>query len=165
MKNVKSRICDLGIVGNSSNSQRNRSGRGLSGVFVGRKDVKACGDSVPLSIESDTITPYPAVPQEYGVLCDGYGGYRIALAPLRDAFGIVKFRGVGNGSGVVSGYVVDNRGYVESVATESDEDGYATLSLTQYSHALYASVPMVEGKPVWETITVRFFIGESRRLR
>ena len=160
MKNVKSRICDLGIVGNSSNSQYNHPGKGLSGVFVGRKDLKACGESVPLSIEPDTITPYPAVPQEYGVLCDGYGGYRIALAPLRDAFGIVKFRGVGNGSGVVSGYMVDNRGYVESVATESDEDGYATLPLTQYSHALYASVPLANGEPVWDAITVRFFIGE-----
>lgn len=157
MKNVKSRICDLGIVGNSSNGQRSHLGRGLPGVFVERKDVKACGESVPLSIEPDTITPYPAVPQEYGVLCDGYGGYRIALAPLRDAFGIVKFRGVGNGSGVVSGYVVDNRGYVESVATESNDDGYANLPLTACSHALYASVPMIEGKPVWETITVQFF--------
>ena len=165
MKNVKSRICDLGIVGNSSNSQCNHPGKGLSGVFVGRKDVKACGESVPLSIESDTITPYPAVPEEYGVLCEGYGGYRIPLAPFKGMFTAVCFRGSGNGNGVVSGYVVDNMGYVESVAAESDEDGYATLPLTQYSHALYASVPMVEGKPVWETITVRFFIGESRRLR
>ena len=165
MKNVKSRICDLGIVGNSSNSQRNRPGRGLSGVFVGRKDVKACGDSVPLSIEPDTITPYPAVPEEYGVLCEGYGGYRIPLAPFKGMFTAVCFRGSGNGNGVVSGYVVDNRGYVESVATGSDEDGYATLPLTLHSHALYASVPMVGGKPVWDAITVQFLKGESRRLR
>ena len=61
--------------------------------------------------------------------------------------------------------MVDNRGYVESVATESDEDGYATLPLTACSHALYASVPMVEGKPVWDAITVLFLKGESRRLR
>ena len=89
-------------------------------------------------------------------MCDGYGGYRIALASFRSTFTSVRFRGLGNASGVVSGYVVDNRGYVESVATESDEDGYASLPLTLYSHALYASVPMVNGGPVWDTITVQF---------
>lgn len=165
MKNVKSRICDLGIVGNSSNSQCNHPGKGLSGVFVGRKDVKACGESVPLGIEPDAITPYPAVPEEYGVLCEGYGGYRIPLAPFKGMFTAVCFRGSGNGNGVVSGFVVDNRGYVESVATVSDRNGFAYLPLTLHSHALYASVPMVEGKPVWETITVQFLKGESRRFR
>ena len=150
------------VVRDSSNSQRNHPGRGLSGVFVGRKDVKACGESAHLSIEPDTITPYPAVPEEYGVLCEGYGGYRIPLAPFKGMFSAVRFRGSGNSNGVVSGYVVDNRGYVESVAAESDEDGYATLPLTACSHALYASVPMVEGNPVWDTITVQFSKGESQ---
>ena len=112
MKNVKSRICDLGIVGNLGYSQRSHQGKGLSGVFVGRKDVKACGESVPLGIELDTITPYPAVPEEYGVLCEGYGGYRIPLAPFKGMFTAVCFRGSGNGNGVVSGYVVDNSYYV-----------------------------------------------------
>ena len=165
MKNVKSRNCDFRIVGGTDGNQWNRIGRTVSGIHVLHHGDEACSECLPCEIEPHNITPYPAGPQEYGVLCDGYGGYRIALALLKDAFGVVKFRGVGNGSWVVSGYVVDNRGYVESVATESDEDGYATLPLTACSHALYASVPMIEGKPVWETITVQFLKGESRRLR
>ena len=161
MKNVKSRICDFRIVGNTGGNQWNRMGRTVFGIHVLHHGDEACSECLPCEIEPHNITPYPAVPQEYGVLCDGYGGYRIALALLKDAFGVVKFRGVGNGSWVVSGYVVDNRGYVESVATESDEDGYATLPLTLHSHALYASVPMIEGNPVWETITVQFLKAEN----
>ena len=165
MKNVKSRIFDFRIVGNTGGNQWNRIGRRVPGIHVLRRGDEACSECLPCEIEPHNITPYPAVPQEYGVLCDGYGGYRIPLAPFKGMFTAVCFRGSGNGNGVVSGYVVDNRGYVESVATESNDDGYATLPLTQYSHALYASVPTIEGKPVWKTITVRFFIGESRRLR
>ena len=165
MKNVKSRICDFRIVGNTGGNQWNRMGRTVFGIHVLHHGDEVCAESHPCEIEPHNITPYPAVPQEYGVLCDGYGGYRIALALLKDAFGVVKFRGVGNGSWVVSGYVVDNRGYVESVATESDEDGYATLPLTLHSHALYASVPMIEGKPVWDAITVLFLKAENGKVK
>ena len=165
MKNVKSRNCDFRIVGSTDGNQWNRMGRTVSGIHVLHHGDKVCAVSHPCEIEPHHITPYPAVPEEYGVLCEGYVGYRIPLAPFKGMFTAVRFRGSGNGSGVVGGYVVDNRGYVESVATESDEDGYATLPLTACSHALYASVPMIEGKPVWETITLHFLKGESRRLR
>ena len=161
MKNVKSRNCDFRIVGSTDGNQWNRIARAVSGIHVLHHGDKVCGGSYPCEIEPHNITPYPAVPEEYGVLCEGYGGYRIPLAPFKGMFTAVRFRGSGNGSGVVGGYVVDNRGYVESVAAESNEDGYASLPLTLHSHALYASVPMVEGKPVWDAITVQFFIGES----
>ena len=156
MKNVKSRNCDFRIVGSTDGNQWNRMGRTVSGIHVLHHGDKVCAGSHPCEIEPHNITPYPAVPQEYGLQCAGYCGYRVALAPFRGTFCAVRFRGAGNGDNVVSGYVVDNKGYLESVAAESDEDGYAVLPLTTNSHALYASVPMDGGKPVWDTITVRF---------
>ena len=156
MKNVKSRNVNLRIVGNDGGNKRNSIGRELPGIHIVHRAGKANGESIPCEIEPHNITPYPAVPQEYGLQCAGYCGYRVALAPFRGTFSAVRFRGDGNGDNVVSGYVVDNKGYVESVAAESDEDGYAVLPLTTNSHALYASVPMDGGKPVWDTIMVRF---------
>lgn len=157
MKNVKSRNVNLRIVGNDGGNQWDSIGRELPGIHIVHRAGKANGESAPCEIEPHNITSYPAVPDEYGVQCEGYGGYRVALAPFRGAFSAVRFRGAGNGDDVVSGYVVNNNGYVESIAAESVEDGYVTLPLTRHSHALYASVPMDDGKPVWDTITVRFF--------
>ena len=55
---------------------------------------------------------------------------------------------------VVCGYIVISQGYVVSVTTVCDGDGFATLPLPPDSHALYASVPTRRGKPVWGRITV-----------
>ncbi len=113
---------------------------------------------LPCEMDIDIITPYPAIPEEYGAQCPGFGGYRVALAPLSRFFCAISFRGVGNGMEVVSGYIVDNQGYVESVAVGPDgDDGYATLPLTPDSHALYASVPLPGGLPLWNNITVKLF--------
>lgn len=103
-----------------------------------------------------SITPYPAIQEEYGALCRGFGGYRVVLSPFTGHFGAIRFRGKGNGGKVVCGYIIDKQGYIESVASIPDDDGYVTLPLTPASHALYASVPLKGGKPVWDSITVEF---------
>lgn len=109
---------------------------------------------MPCELDITVITPYPAVTDEYGVRYKGFGGYRVPLSPLAYGFCEVKFRGKGNGKRVVCGYIVDRHGFVESVATVCDRDGYATLPLTPDSHALYASVPTHRGKPQWGRITI-----------
>lgn len=112
--------------------------------------------------EVERITPYPATPEEYGLLCHGFGGYRIELSPYRGVFSEIRFRGCGNGKEAVCGYIVDKNGCIESIALEPDNDeGYALLPLTPDSHALFASVPMQGGKPVWESITVQFASGSA----
>ena len=118
---------------------------------------------VPCCIEPEKITRYPAVLEEHGALCRGFGGYRVPLAAFKGHFNRVRFRGMGNGKHVVCGYVVDKDGYVESFARmpESD-DGWAVLPLTPDSHALFASVPLKKGKPVWKDITVQLY-GNSMR--
>ena len=130
------------------------------GLVAGKQDSikEYIGKSCELDIE--TITPYPAITKEYGLRCKGFGGYKVPLAPLANSFSEIRFRGRGNGKDVVCGYIVDNNGYVESVATECDHEGYATLPLTPHSHILYASVPTSRNKPVWERITIELL---SRR--
>ena len=122
MKNVKSRNLNLRITSSAGGNQWNSIVRDLPGIHVVHRASNVCRESAPCEIEPHNITSYPAVPDEYGVQCEGYGGYRVALAPFRGAFSAVRFRGAGNGDDVVSGYVVDNNGYVESIAAESVED-------------------------------------------
>ena len=108
-------------------------------------------------IEVLSFSPYPAVPKEHGVLCRGYCGYRIDLAPFNGRFCEIRFRGCGNGRHVVCGYVIDKEGNIESVATKPyDDKGNAVLPLTSISHALYASVPIKKGELAWNRITVQF---------
>lgn len=122
--------------------------------------TKETNISEALAIDPHVITPYPAVIEEYGALYKDFGGYRVDLAPFRDSFCGIRFRGTGNGSAVVCGYIIDNDGYVESVARLScDDSGYVVLPLTPRSYALYASVPTRYGKPVWDSITVEFIFN------
>lgn len=109
----------------------------------------------PCVLYIETITPYPAIEAEYGVKHRGFGGYRVPLVHFKDYFCSIRFRGAGNGKKVVCGYVVDNKGCIESVATVSENnEGWASLPLTAKSHALYASVPMKGGRPLWEKLFV-----------
>lgn len=115
---------------------------------------------VPCTIEPQRITRYPAILEEHGAYCRGFGGYRIPLAPFRDEFNKIRFRGMGNGKQVVCGYVIDKNGYVESFVRMPGEDGWAILPITPDSHALFASVPLVKGKPAWDDIHVQLY-GDS----
>ena len=115
------------------------------------------GISEALVIEPHAITPYPAIPEEYGATSKDFGGYRVELALFKESFCGIRFRAAGNGADVVCGYIVDKDGNVESVAQQpDDENGHTTLPLTPRSHALYASIPTKDGKPVWRSITVEF---------
>ena len=112
--------------------------------------------------EVERITPYPATPEEHGLLCHGFGGYSIELSLYRGVFSEIRFRGCGNGKEAVCGYIVDKNGCIESIALEpGNDEGYALLPLTPDSHALFASVPMLDGKPVWESITVQLASGSA----
>ncbi len=142
MENKKTKVVGL------HTSANNTSVNDLQKTLVCSVD-KSC------ELQVETFTPYPAILEEYGATCRGYGGYRISLAPFKGLFSAIRFRGKGNGKKAVCGYVINTQGYVEAVATECDSDGYATLPLTSSSHALFASVPMKSGKPVWESITVQ----------
>lgn len=114
----------------------------------------------PCVLSPDRIRPYPAILHEYGMRSKGFGGYRIQLAPFNGIFKEVKFRGKGNGNDVVSGYIIDKQGGIESFALSPDTpDGYTTLPLTPNSLALYASVPMEGKRAVWENITVELHTG------
>ena len=114
----------------------------------------------PCVLSPDRIRPYPAILHEYGMRSKGFGGYRIQLAPFNGIFKQVKFRGKGNGNDVVSGYIIDKQGGIESFALSPDTpDGYTTLSLTPNSLALYASVPMEGKRAVWDNITVELHTG------
>ena len=115
---------------------------------------------VPCTIEPQRITRYPAILEEHGAYCRGFGGYRIPLATFRDEFNKIRFRGMGNGKQVVCGYVIDKNGYVESFVRMPGEDGWAILPITPDSHALFASVPLVKGKPAWDDIHVQLY-GDS----
>ena len=137
----------LGITGNIAE-------KATLAVLADSHNSLARNVGIPCELEITAITPYPAVTEEYGVHCKGFGGYRVPLEPLSKGFYKVRFRGKGNGKKVVCGYIVNSQGYVESVATVCDGDGFATLPLTPDSHALYASVPTRRGKPVWGRITV-----------
>lgn len=137
----------LGITGNIAE-------KATLAVLTDSHNSLARNVGIPCELEITAITPYPAVTEEYGVHCKGFGGYRVPLEPLSKGFYKVRFRGKGNGKKVVCGYIVNKQGYVESVAIVCDEDGFATLPLTPDSHALYASVPTRRGKPVWGRITV-----------
>lgn len=118
---------------------------------------------IPFFVSPEKITRYPAVLEEYGVLCRGFGGYRIPLARFKGEFKEISFRGMGNGKQVVCGYVVDSDGYIESyVSMPADSDGWATLPLTPRSHALYASVPLRKGKPAWTDIKVELIYDSMR---
>lgn len=111
--------------------------------------------TVLLTVEESSITRYPAMVDEYGLTCKGFGGYRVELARLSGLFAEIRFRGQGNGENVVCGYIIDQDGFVESVANSpADADGYAVLPLTAKSYALFASVPLHRGKPVWDEINV-----------
>lgn len=137
----------LGITGNIAE-------KATLAVLADSHNSLACNVGIPCELEITAITPYPAVTDEYGVHCKGFGGYRVPLEPLAKGFYKVMFRGKGNGKNVVCGYIVNKQGHVESVATVCDKDGFAILPLTPNSHALYASVPTRRGKPVWGRITV-----------
>ena len=116
---------------------------------------------VPCTVEPQKITRYPAVLEEHGAYCRGFGGYRIPLSPFKGEFNKIRFRGMGNGKEVVCGYVIDKDGYVESfVRMPGDDDGWAVLPITPESHALFASVPLVKGKPAWDDIHVQLY-GDS----
>ena len=115
---------------------------------------------VPCTLEPQRITRYPAILEEHGAYCRGFGGYRIPLAPFRDEFNKIRFRGMGNGKQVVCGYVIDKNGYIESFVRMPGEDGWAILPITRDSHALFASVPLVKGKPAWDDIRVQLY-GDS----
>ena len=118
-----------------------------------------------LVIDFRSITPYPAATEEYGAKFKDFGGYRVDLAPFRSSYCGIRFRGVGNGTDVMCGYIVDKDGCIESVARlPCDDSGHAILPLTPRSHALYASVPTKLGKPVWERITVEFILHRRRSI-
>lgn len=118
---------------------------------------------VPFVIEPKKITRYPAVLEEHGAICSGFGGYRIQLSPFRGGFCSVRFRGMGNGNDVVCGYVIDKDGYIESFARmPCSSDGWTELPLTSKSHALFASVPLRHGKPVWKNIAVELLCDSMR---
>lgn len=149
MENEKTKVIELPV------SANNKTVNDLQKTLVCSVD-KSC------ELQVETITPYPAILEEYGATCRGYGGYRISLAPFNGLFSAVRFRCRGNGKKVVCGYVINSQGYVESVAAECDNDGYAILPLTSSSHALFASVPMKGGKPVWDCITVQLIKSTPR---
>lgn len=107
-------------------------------------------------LKPERLTPYPAILREYGLRRRGYGGYRILLAPFSGQYSKVEFRGLGDGKEVVCGYIVDKQGNIESFAVSPQRsDGYTVLPLTSNSYALYASLPMKSGLPLWDNITVR----------
>lgn len=109
---------------------------------------------VPCTVKPDRITPYPATLGEHGVPFKGFCGYRISLFPFKGNFDRISFRGIGNGKSVVSGYIIDENGYIESYALQPDNrKGWATLPLTAKSHALYASVPLKNNKPLWDDLS------------
>lgn len=121
---------------------------------------------VVFDVEPHNINRYPAITGEYGVTFNGFGGYRIPLTHFREYFRGIRFRAAGNGKNVVCGYIVDNRGEIESIAYMADDElGNTTLPLTRNSHTLYASVPTKKGKPLWSEITVELCIIEPYNLR
>lgn len=108
------------------------------------------------TLKPERITPYPAILSEYGLRRKGYGGYRVQLAPFADQYSEVVFRGIGNGNEIVSGYVIDRQGNIESFAAMAGSpDGYTVLPLTPNSYALFATVPLSGKQPVWSNITVK----------
>ena len=165
MKNNKTAVNNLKAVEREEKVTNDGlySSLGITGNIAEKATLAVLADShnslarnvgIPCELEITAITPYPAVTEEYGVHCKGFGGYRVPLESLAKGFYKVRFRGKGNGKKVVCGYIVNKQGYVESVATVCDKDGFAILPLTPDSHALYASVPTRRGKPVWGRITV-----------
>lgn len=115
---------------------------------------------VPCYIEPDAVTGFPAVPGKQGKKCDGYAGYSATLVPFAGDFDEVVFTAQGNGDDVVCGYVVDKDGKIESVAeTPIVEGALVRLPLTPNSHKLYASIPVNDGKPLDDDITIKLFSG------
>lgn len=121
-----------------------------------RREPRMHRIGVSCILKPERITPYPAILREYGLRRKGYGGYRILLAPFADQYSEVVFRGIGNGNEIVSGYVIDRQGNIESfAATAGSPDGYTVLPLTSNSYALFATVPLSGKQPVWSNITVK----------
>lgn len=121
-----------------------------------RREPRMHRIGVPCILKPERITPYPAILREYGLRRKGYGGYRVQLAPFADQYSEVVFRGIGNGNSIVSGYVIDRQGNIESfAATPGSPDGYTVLPLTPNSYALFATVPLSGKQPVWSNITVK----------
>ena len=121
-----------------------------------RREPRMHRIGVPCILKPERITPYPAILREYGLRRKGYGGYRILLAPFVGQYVKVLFQGLGNGKDVLSGYVIDRQGNIESfAATPSSVDGYTELPVTPNSYALFATVPLSGKQPVWSNITVK----------
>ena len=146
MENTESFVYSSKATANSSNNSNNSGG----GRVLVRYPHKTC------ELQIETTTPYPAVPEEYGALCRGFRGYRVLLVHFKEYYNSIRFRASGNGKNVVCGYIVDKQGYIESIATDTDAAGYATLPLTPDSHALYASIPAKSVNPQWGSVTVQF---------
>ena len=136
---------------------KKKNANSASGTQVDTCAVSISGE--PIVVDTCSINSYPAIVEEYGRQHRDFGGYRIPLSRFKDVFCGIKFRGKGNADDVVCGYIVDDNGYVESVASVPDDaDGYSVLPLTEKSHALYASVPLKDGKPIWDIVTIELFV-------
>ena len=91
-----------------------------------------------------------------------YACYRVDLAPFKGEFNSIRFRATADGKDVVFGMLVDKRGDLESIA-QADKPGEATINipLSAESKTLFATMPLKNGKPAWENITVELLTNNG----
>lgn len=84
-----------------------------------------------------------------------YACYRVDLTPFKGEFDRVRFRATTDGKDVVFGMLVDKDDNPEFTA-KADEPGAATINipLSAKSTTLFATMPLKNGKPAWENVTV-----------
>ena len=80
------------------------------------------------------------------------------LKIIKGCFSQVRFCAASNGSDVVFGYILDEDGRVESVASDASSPvvDLSVLPLTPNSKTLVAAMPLIDGKPEWDDAQVEF---------
>lgn len=91
-----------------------------------------------------------------------YACYRVDLEPFKGEFDRIRFRATADGKDVVYGMLVDKHGNLESIA-KADTPGEATINmpLSAKSKTLFATMPLKNGKPAWENVTVELLTNNG----
>ena len=91
-----------------------------------------------------------------------YACYRVDLAPFKGDFDRVRFRATADGENVVYGILVDKDGDLECIA-KADKSGEATINmpLSTKSKMLFATMPLMKGKPAWDNVTVELLASSG----